>query len=619
MGNQNLKFFIFAIVLIFCGCANMGQGPTGGKKDIISPTAKTFSPKDKATNVTQPTVEIIFDEYIQVNNANQNIIISPPQKAQPITKGVGKKVMVEFRDSLKPNTTYTIDFGKSIGDYTENNLVKDFTYSFSTGEEVDSLKISGIVLNAEDLTPCEEIYVGIHSICDDSTFTNRAFERIAKTDKEGKFTILGAGNKQYKIFALNDLNNNYYYDQPGETIAFEEIETPIPSIETTIQSDTTYKDSVTIDTIIHKTIYHYKPEDILLRAFVLPMPLQEFNKLKRERNYFILNFTKIEKSLPEITLLDTDKKDWFIVEPSITTDTVKYWITDSTIFAIDSLQLTAKYLVTDSVGKLISRTDTLWVNLNSKQIAEEKKRNETREKLIERMSRRGRKVKRDNVLKLSHEPSTIEIYNPIFIEWEHPLSKFDEDKIHFYLKEDSIYTPIKGKIQKEADPLYPRRYNLIGDFKPEIFYEVRVDSAAAFDFYGNHNNAIKMLFRIKPEEDYATMNFKIINITGEAFVDMLNTKDQVISREKVINNEVKFIHITPGEYYFRLIEDKNGNEKWDTGNYQEQLQPEKVYYFNKKIKFRKNWDVEEEWDIKEYPIHEQRPSGLSSSKTRKAL
>ena len=281
MGNKNLKIFILCIGFILCGCANMGQGPTGGKKDIVAPSATEFSPQNKATNVKDNTIEIVFDEYIQVNNANQNIIVSPPQKTQPITKGIGKKVVMEFRDTLQPNTTYTIDFGKSIGDYTENNLTKDFVYSFSTGENVDSLKLSGIVLNADNLTPCEDIYVGIHSICDDSTFTNRPFERIAKTDKEGKFTILGAGNKQYKIFALKDLNNNYYYDQRGETIAFEDISTPIPSIETIIQSDTTFGDSATIDTIIHKTLYKYLPDEILLRAFVLPTEIQEFKKIKR--------------------------------------------------------------------------------------------------------------------------------------------------------------------------------------------------------------------------------------------------------------------------------------------------------------------------------------------------
>ena len=297
MGNKNLKIFILCIGFILCGCANMGQGPTGGKKDIVAPSATKFSPQNKATNVKDNTIEILFDEYIQVNNANQNIIVSPPQKTQPITKGIGKKVVMEFRDTLQPNTTYTIDFGKSIGDYTENNLTKDFVYSFSTGENVDSLKLSGIVLNADNLTPCEDIYVGIHSICDDSTFTNRPFERIAKTDKNGKFTILGAGNKQYKIFALKDLNNNYYYDQRGETIAFEDISTPIPSIETIIQSDTTFGDSATIDTIIHKTIYKYLPDEILLRAFVLPTEIQEFKKIKRERNYFTLNFTKIENRI----------------------------------------------------------------------------------------------------------------------------------------------------------------------------------------------------------------------------------------------------------------------------------------------------------------------------------
>lgn len=614
MGNKNLKIFILCIGFILCGCANMGQGPTGGKKDIVAPSATKFSPQNKATNVKGNKIEILFDEYIQVNNANQNIIVSPPQKTQPITKGIGKKVVMEFRDTLQPNTTYTIDFGKSIGDYTENNLTKDFVYSFSTGENVDSLKLSGIVLNADNLTPCEDIYVGIHSICDDSTFTNRPFERIAKTDKEGKFTILGAGNKQYKIFALKDLNNNYYYDQRGETIAFEDISTPIPSIETIIQSDTTFGDSATIDTIIHKTIYKYLPDEILLRAFVLPTEIQEFKKIKRERNYFTLNFTKIEKSLPKVTLLNSDKEEWFIAEPSITTDTVKYWITDSTLFAMDSIQIAIEYLVTDSLRELVSQTDTLWANLTGKQLSDEAKKLESRKKLEERMAKRGIKVKRDNLLKLSKEPSTVEIYNPVVIEWERPIAHLDTSKIHFYIKEDSVLTPIKGSIEKDKDPYYPRQYKLVGDFKTDIFYQVDIDSAAFYDYYGNHNNAIEVLFRIKPIDNYATFTLNVKNIEGEAFVEMITKTDEVIRREQVKNNMAKFIHITPGEYFFRLIEDKNGNGLWDTGDYSQGLPPEYVYYLPKRIKFRKNWDVEEEWDVKEIPLEEQRPSDLAISK-----
>lgn len=617
MGKKNLKIFTLFIGFILCGCANMGQGPIGGKKDIVAPSATKFLPKEKATNVKQQKIEIVFDEYIQVNNPNQNIVVSPPQKSQPITKGIGKKVVMEFRDTLKPNTTYTIDFGKSIGDYTENNLVPDFVYLFSTGDDVDSLKLSGIVLNAEDLTPCEDIYVGIHSVCDDSTFVSRPFERVAKTDNQGRFTIYGAGNKQYKIFALKDLNNNFYYDQLGETIAFEEIPTPIPSIESSIQSDTIFGDSAKIDTIIHKTIYKYLPDEIVLRAFVLPTTIQEFKKIKRERTYFTLNFTKIEKSLPKVSLLNSDQKDWFIAEPSITSDTIKYWITDSTVYALDSLQLAIEYLVTDSTLQLVPQKDTIWANMTSKQLTDEAKKLESRMKLAERMAKRGMKKKRDNLLKLSIEPSTVEIYDPIFIEWERPISYFDTSKIHFYLKEDSILTPIKGTIQNEKNPQYPRRQSFVGDFETASFYEVVIDSAAAFDYYGNHNNELKLLFRIKPIEDYATFTLKTKNVEGSAFVEMLNFRDQVLRQEKVENNVAKFIHITPGEYYFRLIEDRNGNNKWDTGNYEENIQPEQVFYMPKKIKFRKNWDVEEEWDTKEIALEKQRPSGLSKSNSRK--
>lgn len=590
----------------------MGQGPTGGKKDIIAPTATEFQPQNKATNSKKQRVEITFNEYIQVNNANQNIVVSPPQKSQPITKGIGKKVVMEFRDSLQPNTTYTIDFGQAIGDYTENNITKQFTYTFSTGETLDSLKITGRVLHADDLTPCPEIYVGIHSNHDDSSFVKRPFERIAKTDKQGKFTILGAGNKQYRIFALKDLNNNYYYDQSGEMLAFEEVVTPIPSIETYIQSDTIFGDSATIDTIIQKSMFRYLPDDILLRAFTLPTQIQEFKKLKRERNYFTLNFEKIEKSLPEVSLIGNDKKDWYIAEPSSTTDTIKYWIIDSAIYSLDSLQLSLKYLITDSAEKLVPQSDTLWANLTTKQIADETKKLESRRRLAERLAKRGQKAKRDNLLKLSFNPTTIEIYDSVYLEWERPIKEIDGSKFHFYIKEDSILTPIKGDIKYSNDPFHPRRYTFVGDFNTDTFYEVVIDSAAARDYYGNHNNRIELLFRIKPIEDYATLTLTPQNVEGAAFVELLNKNDEVVRRKKIENNSVKIIHIKPGEYFLRLIEDKNGNGTWDVGNYAERCQPEKVYYMPKKLKFRKNWDIEEEWDIKATPLYEQRSSELIS-------
>ena len=181
-----LHFFVLAVIL--GGCANMAQGPTGGKKDTQAPVLLKSVPSQNARNVKEKRIEIDFNEYIQVNNPSQNLVVSPPQKSAPIAKAVGKKMVVQLKDSLLPNTTYTLDFRNCIGDYTENNLVEDFCHAFSTGETLDTLVVSGTVLNAQDLLPLENICVGVYSSDEDSLFTTTRFERIGKTDANGRFS-----------------------------------------------------------------------------------------------------------------------------------------------------------------------------------------------------------------------------------------------------------------------------------------------------------------------------------------------------------------------------------------------------------------------------------------------
>lgn len=176
--------------LLLSSCAKMGQ-PDGGWYDETPPRIISSSPADKSTGVKTRKISILFDEYIQVDNPTEKVVISPPQIETPEIKGAGKKIVVEMKDQLKPNTTYTVDFSDAISDNNENNPLGNYTYTFSTGGHIDTLEVAGYVLNAENLEPVKGILVGLYSNLTDTIFTREPMQRVSRTDSRGKFIIKG--------------------------------------------------------------------------------------------------------------------------------------------------------------------------------------------------------------------------------------------------------------------------------------------------------------------------------------------------------------------------------------------------------------------------------------------
>ena len=223
--------------------------PGGGPRDETPPVFIKGVPAPGALNVSKQEIEIEFDEIIQVEKPSEKVIVSPPQKDMPEIRTSGRKVTVTLRDSLLPNTTYTIDFSDAIVDNNEKNPLYSFAYSFSTGSKIDSLQVSGILLNASDLEPITGMLVGLHSNLDDSAFQKLPLERIASSDELGHFTIRNVSPGKYRLFALKDLNRDYRFDNPSEDIAFFD-SIVIPTADVKLHVDTIWNDSLTIDTII---------------------------------------------------------------------------------------------------------------------------------------------------------------------------------------------------------------------------------------------------------------------------------------------------------------------------------------------------------------------------------
>jgi len=609
---------VFAIVLSMQSCANMAQGPTGGFRDSLPPMVVNSDPKLKAVNFNEKKVEIYFDEYITLNNATKYLMISPTQKRPFIAKGIGKKVSVELIDTLLPNTTYTFDFGNSIVDYKEGNPIQNFSFCFSTGDIVDTMSISGNVLDANVLTPMPDVLVGVYSNLEDSAFTTGKLERIALTDATGRFVIHNLARKPYRIYALKDVNNNKYFDQPTESLAmlFDKIEPTMTSKEvvdtlfknvrkaTLVHSnagtaDTVFSDSMAIDTIIHRTVNLYYPDSVVLRLFKEELKQQFFDKAERkDKDKITLYFKNYEKREPKLTLLNADSKDWMIEDPSVTKDTFTYWIKDTVLANMDTLRIALEYAKYDSIQNLEIKNDTLdLVYIEPKK------------------SRAQRKKEKQQIdfLKVSKFTSTVDIDKDAVLEWDYPVISFGKENMKLFHKIDTVWVEESFELQKKE----PRSYVLKFDMKPEDEYKVDMDSASVTDIRGLHNDKTSLKFRKKPADDYSKLILNVKNAPSNSKVELLKGKDVVVKCVDVDKEgKAVFENMSPAEYSVRLFVDANGDGKWTTGKYSERLQPEEVYYYQKFLKLRANWDVEEDWDVKALPLIYQRLM-LDQSKVKK--
>lgn len=573
----------------------MAQGPTGGLRDSLPPVYKTSDPLPNSLNFKGDKVEIEFDEYVQLKDGFEKIVVSPPTKSPFVAKAVGKKVVVEFRDTLMANTTYTVDFSNSIVDNNESNPFNEYFFSFSTGDVLDSLSMSGYLLNAKDLSPAAGVYVGAYKQHDDSVFVRKAFDRIAKTDENGRFTLRNLEPVPYRVFALNDVNSNYYFDQPGESVAFlDSVFTPV-MIEN-VRFDTIYKDSVTIDTIKSVRSVKYLPDSIILRLFEEEIVRQSFKKAELTSETTVeLYFENYEKQVPEINPVNFVSDNWAVVEPSFTTDTIKIWLRDSNVVKLDTLCFELVYQKTDSASNFVEARDTVQLIQNRKKA-------------------KRRDDKKQTFLTCSSSKS-VEVYNLPRIEWSAPVDFVQDSVVKVEVQKDTLWEMVDFRLVADS-AVNARSYLLEAEWEVGASYRLHIDSASVTDIYGNCNDKTELKFRIKNKEEYSTLKFKVQGVADSAFVELLNAKEQVKRVEKLRNGEVFFKNVHPGEYYARLVVDSDNDGLWTTGKYIENRKPEQVYYFSKTLKLRANWDVEEDWDVKEKNVLNQRPSGLDAKKKK---
>ena len=605
--------------LLIQACANIGT-PDGGPFDETPPRFIGSSPKIFALNNKEKKIVLEFDENIKLEKASEKVVISPAQMEQPDIKSSGKKITISLVDSLKKNTTYTIDFADAITDNNEGNPLGNFSYTFSTGGEIDTMEVSGTVLDASNLEPLKGVLVGLYSNLNDSAFTKLPMERISHTDSRGHFVIKGIKSGSYRIYALNDANQNYLFDQKAEMIAFQE-DTIKTSYEPALRQDTIWHDSLRYDTIKDVHYTRFIPDNIVLRAFKEEQDRQYIVKNERiDLNKISFYFAKKNDSLPVMKGLNFDADNAYILEKSEKNDTLNYWLKDSTIFNKDTLDFTYRYFTTDSLGKSMEKTDTLSLaakNNKTKLLKDAAKKKEEFEKEQKKKQKKGDST----VIDMPHEflPLKINIPNGmapdqnISFNFDEPLKSYNDSALHLKIKADSstwkncpfIFRHKKGKI---------RSFELLAEWRPEQEYKLTVDSAAFIGLYGKENKSEEQPIKIKSLNEFASLFIKTNLQKENLVVQLLDTSDKLVKEVKTKDGKANFFYLSPGKYYVRAFEDNNNNGIWDTGNFAEKQQAENVYYYPGRFELKALWDIEQNWNPKETPLDKQKPSAITKQR-----
>lgn len=621
------KISILAALFLLVACASMGT-PDGGPYDETPPVLMKAKPAIGATGVKSGKIVLEFDENVKLVNAFEKVVVSPPQLQMPDIKSGGKRVTVELMDTLIPDVTYSIDFGDAIADNNEGNPYKDFAYYFSTGESVDTLAMSGTVLNAENLEPIKGVVVGIHSCLDDSAFTTKPFERVSRTDSRGHFVIKGIAPGKYRVYALSEANNNFLFDQKSEAIAFMDTHVS-PFAAPDVRSDTVWRDSVTIDTIMHVPYTRFMPDDLVLRSFKEEFLTQYLVKYPRaSHNKMTLYFAAPNKDLPVIEGLNFDADGAYILEKSLKQDTLTLWFRDSLLYRADTLEMRILYKVADSLGNLVDRADTIFASPKrkwEKVVEQQNEKLEKERKEFLKKAKRAEDYDENNppeyvpkVKELSFRftgSTSMDVNADVTISFEEPLALLDTAGIRLSQRSDTLWLPEDYVLVPDENNT--RLYHLYAEWRPGESYRLEIDSATFKGIYGGVSQEHSQEIKFRTLDEYAVLYLNIPGTGDKAVVQLLNKSESVVQSVRTADNRCAFYFIKPGIYYLRLFIDENGNGIWDTGDYEKGKQPESVFYYDRPLELRALFEYsQDDWDITKQ-LDKQKPLEITKQKPDK--
>ena len=535
------SIFFLLLAAVFCllssHCAQI-VNPNGGPADAKPPHALKYSPDSARTNFSGKHISIFFDEYIQLNDLQKQLVISPPMSIQPDIKVKGKSLLIELKDSLKKNTTYTLNFGNSIRDITENNAIDNFQYIFSTGSYIDSLSFCGTVKNAFDLRAEKGILVMLYLEHSDSVPYKSMPSYFAKTKEDGSYKINNIRSGTYKAFALKDANANYLYDLSTESIAFSD----------------------TLIEIKKNTVFDFS----MFKEDAKELKLKKFYVADIGRINFV--FSKAIEDIELAPMSATAKNKVFYKEVYPAKDTISYWY---------------KHEENDDTIKL-----QLWVNENIFDTVKF-----CGGCVIKKTRGRGTEASKLVVKLNASKDKSFNFNQALQLNFNHPIKSANTNAIALYSNSKKInFSEIyfADSIKRSLFCKYP--------FMPDSTYTLFVPPGIFTDIFGLINDTVKLDFKTQEEKHYGTLKLTLkMKIRIAYILQLMNERGEVFDYASSDKGVFSYQYLPPGSYKLRIIYDKNGDEKWTTGNYLSKKKPETVIYYSSPITIRSNWDLELDW------------------------
>ncbi len=575
-----IQYFTYAtLAILLIRCANPVT-PDGGIKDVKPPTVVSSFPENHCINFQKKELRILFNEFIQLKDQNSQVTISPPPKNNPDIKVKGKTLVINLADSLLRNSTYSINFGNSIEDITENNILKNFRFVFSTGSYLDSLSIKGRVINAFNNTPQKDILAMLYSkdndtIPVDSLPFHFKPSYLTRTDENGSFIFENVRNTPLLLFAIKDQNGNAIFDLPNEKIAFFDT-----LIYGTYLPEHAY-DTAKQDSLIKKSNPAQKdslttsPDNIpfyALRLFEEIDSVEIIQKVflaQKDQVAILFRFPIHDPYFRPLNFIPDP--DWATKEISAGKDTVYLWLKSNSLDSL-TMEISDKHKIIDTVR----------ISLLDKTI--KKKKDKKEQESVQRVFLSS-KIRDGRLNHFRNNPQVI---------FSYPILRFDFSRILLVYDKDTVHpTSVFADSVKRTLIL---KYKWIEDKK----YKLIFPDSTFFSMNNLTNDSLVVAFKTQMLRDYGSVkiNLKDGDATQNNIIQLLDEKENVIEQQFLQGSgKVHFEYLSPGKYKIKCIHDRNRNGRWDTGHYRTKLQPEEVYYFPDVIEVRANWDVEELWNV----------------------